>query len=89
MHGHYEDITQVDFLLTYLSHSASRPDDPLKRDRLCMNGIQGDYVGGLEQDVPWLLLQKVVTDCPGDFSWGRSFDPEVVEFWKFLRFRVR
>jgi len=36
-----------------------------------------------------LLLQKVVTDRLGNLSWSCSFDPEVVEPWKFLRFRAR
>ena len=35
-----------------------------------------------------LVVQKVVTDRLGDFSRGCSFDPEVVELWKLLRFRV-
>ena len=38
---------------------------------------------------PWLLFQKVVTDCLGDFSRGRSFDPEVIEPGKLLRLGVR
>src|SRR5215472_8367882 len=33
-------------------------------------------------------ITKVVTDRLGDFSRSCSFDPEVVELWKFLRFRV-
>src|SRR6266496_2107252 len=36
-----------------------------------------------------LLLQKVCTDCPGDFSWCLFVDPEVIEGWKSFRFRVR
>src|SRR5207244_889081 len=36
-----------------------------------------------------LLLQKVCTDCPGNFSWGLFVDPKVVELWKLLCFRSR
>src|SRR6266516_6982838 len=36
-----------------------------------------------------LLLQKVVTDCPGDFLWGLFVDPKVVKSWEFLRFCLR
>ena len=36
-----------------------------------------------------LLLQKVVTDRLGNLSWSCSLDAEVIESWKFLRFRVR
>ena len=36
-----------------------------------------------------LLLQKVVTDRLGNLSWSCLLDPEVIESWKFLRFRVR
>ena len=34
----------------------------------------------------WLLLQKVVTDCLGDFLWGLFVDPKVVKSWEYLRF---
>src|SRR5258706_6056920 len=34
------------------------------------------------------LLQKVFTDCLGDFSWCLFVDPEVVKSWEFLRFRA-
>ena len=36
-----------------------------------------------------LLLQKVGTDCPGDFLWGLFVDAKVVELWKFPCFRSR
>src|SRR5947209_19057236 len=36
-----------------------------------------------------LLLQKVCTDCMGNFSWGLFVDPKVVELWKLLCFRSR
>src|SRR5690348_13832588 len=36
-----------------------------------------------------LLLQKVCTDCLGNFSWGLFVDPKVVELWKLLCFRSR
>jgi hypothetical protein len=36
-----------------------------------------------------LLPQKVFSDRFGNLSRSRPFDPEVVEPWKFLRFRVR
>ena len=36
-----------------------------------------------------VLLQKVVTDYPGDFLWGLFVDSEIVQFWKCLRFRSR
>src|SRR6266851_4376815 len=35
------------------------------------------------------LLQKVCTDCLGNFSWGLFVDPKVVELWKLLCFRSR
>jgi len=45
MHGRYEDITNVDFMLTDHSHSASRPSDSYRKAALCVNDIQGDFRG--------------------------------------------
>src|SRR5215472_11340958 len=36
-----------------------------------------------------LLLQKVCTDCLGNFSRGLFVNPKVVELWKLLCFRSR
>src|SRR6266436_2476663 len=41
------------------------------------------------ESVCGLLLQKVCTDCLGNFSWGLFVDPKVVELWKLLCFRSR
>src|SRR5205807_421559 len=43
----------------------------------------------LEEISGELLLQKVIADCPGDFLWRLFVDSKVVEFGKFLRFRLR
>src|SRR5579859_5818282 len=52
-------------------------------------GNTRDSRGRVDHVVGWLLLQKVFTDGPGDFSWCPFVDPEVVKSWKFLRFRLR
>src|SRR6266487_4195994 len=62
MHGCYEDSTKMDFMLTELSQSASRPSDLGRGVALCVNGIQGDFRGmdaANDTRFPGLLFERI------------------------------